>query len=61
MCLGFNLGWAELRMIFAHVYRKFEMVGGPDVRYVWFIPFLFVCVAYASAYEHCAWVCVCVG
>ncbi|KAK5057830.1 hypothetical protein LTR84_011831 [Exophiala bonariae] len=25
MCLGFNLGWAELRMVFAHTYRKFDL------------------------------------
>lgn len=25
MCLGFNLGWAELRLLFAHVFRKFEL------------------------------------
>lgn len=25
MCLGFNLGWAELRLLFAHVFRKFDM------------------------------------
>ena len=25
MCLGFNLGWAELRMVFAHIYRKFDL------------------------------------
>jgi len=25
MCLGFNLGWAELRMIFAYTYRKFDL------------------------------------
>ena len=30
MCLGFNLGWAELRMIFAHTYRKFDMELADD-------------------------------
>ncbi|EUC34954.1 hypothetical protein COCCADRAFT_35526 [Bipolaris zeicola 26-R-13] len=25
MCLGINLAWAELRLTFAHVFRKFEM------------------------------------
>lgn len=25
MCLGINLAWAELRLCFAHVYRKFDM------------------------------------
>ena len=25
MCLGFNLGWAELRMVFAHTFRKFDL------------------------------------
>jgi cytochrome P450 len=37
MCLGFNLGWAELRMIFAHTYRKFDM-GLADDRYVLSFP-----------------------
>jgi len=26
MCLGVNLAWAELRLGFAHVYRKFDLV-----------------------------------
>ncbi|KAL5374850.1 hypothetical protein DPSP01_011602 [Paraphaeosphaeria sporulosa] len=26
MCLGINLAWAELRLGFSHVYRKFELV-----------------------------------
>ncbi|KAJ4357623.1 uncharacterized protein N0V89_002199 [Didymosphaeria variabile] len=26
MCLGINLAWAELRLGFAHVYRKFDLV-----------------------------------
>lgn len=33
MCLGFNLGWAELRLIFANTYRKFDMEVAEE-RYV---------------------------
>ena len=33
MCLGFNLGWAELRMVTAYTYRKFDLELA-DERYV---------------------------
>ncbi|KAF2870344.1 cytochrome P450 monooxygenase-like protein [Massariosphaeria phaeospora] len=31
MCLGSNLAWAELRLGFAHVFRKFDMVAADPV------------------------------
>ncbi|KEF63876.1 uncharacterized protein A1O9_01854 [Exophiala aquamarina CBS 119918] len=40
MCLGFNLGWAELRMIFAHTFRKFDLELA-DERYALLIPYSF--------------------
>ena len=30
MCLGFNLGWAELRLLFAHTFRKFELEAADE-------------------------------
>ena len=43
MCLGFNLGWAELRMVFAHVYRKFDLEVAAE-RYVLSYSTLLMCV-----------------
>lgn len=31
MCLGINLAWAELRLAFAHVYRKFDLVAADSL------------------------------
>ncbi|PSN70482.1 cytochrome P450 monooxygenase-like protein [Corynespora cassiicola Philippines] len=30
-CLGINLAWAELRLVFAHVYRKFDLESASPV------------------------------
>lgn len=60
MCLGFNLGWVELRMIFAHTFRKFDLELA-DERYVllslplritWLDPLLIAC---SPRTDHLPW------
>jgi cytochrome P450 len=31
MCLGINLAWAELRLGFAHVFRKFDLAPAHEL------------------------------